>query len=336
MAFTTLLLFAAAGAGLTSLSLDEYTTIGADDELPPNLLVLDSCEAAASASLLPLTRLQQLTLREIEFEVMPAAELRQLSVLTCLTSVDFCYGCTAQQIDAAADGWCVLPMEYLHLVPSDCRSLQRDTLLQLSKLTRLSSLTLSDCVSNDSVPPEMLGDVLAQLTRLQTLRLTTYKQQQEPQQLGATAAAGAAQDDAAAANAAGAVAAAVAATAPDAAAGSFLTRMLHRLAGSLSRMQLSTLYLEGQSIGRAEAAALAKLQGLWQLGLSGCDLEDCSVAAIVFALHRTLEVLDLSDNPRVTDASLPVLVRLMPGITQHQLRGTGITAEGLQRYLPAT
>jgi hypothetical protein len=89
MAYTMLLLFAAC-AGLTSLSLDENTTIGADDELPPNLLVLDACEAAAAASLVPLTRLQQLTLLEIEFEVMPAAELRQLSVLTCLTSVDFC------------------------------------------------------------------------------------------------------------------------------------------------------------------------------------------------------------------------------------------------------
>jgi hypothetical protein len=225
-------------------------------------------------------------------------------------------------------------MEYLHLVPSDCRSVQRNTLMQLSKLTRLSSLSLSDCVSNDSIRPEMLGDVLLQLTRLQTLRLTTYKPQQEKQQLG-EAAAGAAQDDAAAANAAGAVAAAVAATAPDAAAGSFLTRMLHRLAGSLSRMQLSTLYLEEQSIGRAEAAALAEMEGLEKPGLSDCDLEDCSVAAIAFSLHQRLEVLDPSNNPRVTDASLPVLARLMPGITQCQLRGTGVTAEGLQRYLPA-
>jgi hypothetical protein len=92
---------------------------------------------------LPLTRLQQLTLHEMGFEVMPAAELRQLSsTLTSLTSVDFSYVDTPQQIGAAARGWHTLPMRHLYLQTSDGSSLQDSTLRQLSLLTRLSSLTL--------------------------------------------------------------------------------------------------------------------------------------------------------------------------------------------------
>jgi hypothetical protein len=186
-----------------------------------------------------------------------------------LASIYFCYCGTAQQIDAAADGWCALPLQYLHLVPRDDRSLQRHTLLQLSKLTRLSSLSLVNGVSNDNIQPEMLGDVLAQLTRLQSLNLTRTIHHQQQQFL----VAGAEVDAAAAANAVGdvpAVAATAQDAAADAAAGSFLTRLLHRLAGSLHKMQLSTLYLDRQLIGRAEAAARAEMEVLWKQQ-SGCD-----------------------------------------------------------------
>jgi hypothetical protein len=312
---------AAAWAGLTSLIMGEYDVIGADDVLPPNLLELDVGNAAAAASLLPLTRLQQLSLQTIEDEVMPAAELRQLSAMPSLTGVDLTYWGSAQQIDAAADGWCALPLQYLYLDSGSGSSLQRNMLMQLSKLTRLSSLGLVDCISNSSIRPEMLGDVLAQLTRLHTLTFSRNLQQQEQegQQLQAAAAAADAAVDAAA----------------DAAAGSFLERMLRRLSRSFHRMQLSTLNLSWQSIGRAEAAAIAEMEGLWKLELSGCDLEDCSVADIAFALHETLDELSIADNPRVTDASLPVLARLMPGIKMHHLRDTGVTDEGMQRYLPA-
>jgi hypothetical protein len=239
--------------------------------------------------------------------------------------------------------------------------LQRNTLMQLSKLTRLSSLQLWNGVSDSSIRPEMLGDLLAELTRLHTLKLARSQQQQEEQQFAAAAAADAAQDGAAAADAAAAQdgapdaeagaaadaaadAAAVTAaaqdeaqdTAEDAAADSFLERFLHRLARSLHRMQLSEVCLEGHSIGRAEAAALAKMKGLCSLELSDCDLEDCSVVDIAYGLWHTLEKLDISHNPKVTDRCLPVLARLAPSITKFQLRDTGVTEEGLQRYLPAT
>jgi hypothetical protein len=314
----------------------EYDTIRAGDVLPPNLQKVDVGNAVAAASLLQLTRLEQLMLQTLEDEVMPAAELRQLSVITSLTSVDLTYWGSAQQIDAAADGWCALPLRNLYLTSSGSGSLQRNTLMQLSKLTGLYSLGLVECISNSSIRPEMLGDVLAQLTRLHTLTFirNLQQQEQEEQQLPAAAAVAAAAADAAG-DAAADAAADVAAVAVDAAAGSFMERMLHRLAASWHRMQLSTLNLGGQSIGRAGAAALAEMEGLWQLELSGCDLEDCSVADIALALHEDLEVLDVSDNPRVTDASLPVLARLMPGINKHHLRGTSVTVEGMQRYLPA-
>jgi hypothetical protein len=151
------------------LIMGEYDIVGEDDVLPPSLLELKAADAAAAAGLLPLTRLQQLTLRAIEYEVMPAAELRQLSALTSLTSVDFTYKATAQQIDAAAEGWCALPLRYLYLYCSGGSTLQRNTLMQLSKLTCLEDLTLTECVSEDSIRPEVLGDVLAQLTQLDTL-----------------------------------------------------------------------------------------------------------------------------------------------------------------------
>jgi hypothetical protein len=111
--------------------------------------------------------------------------------------------------------------------------------------------------------------------------------------------------------------------------------MLLRLSRSFHRMQLSTLDLSWQIIGRAEAATLAGMKGLCSLELSGCELEDCSVVDIVFALQHSLDGLNVSGNPRVTDGCLPLLARVVPGITKFQLRGTGIAAEGLRRYLPS-
>jgi hypothetical protein len=225
-----MLLLPAACAGLTRLCLGSVGVVRANDVLPPNLLELSVCRAAV-ASILPLLHLKQLTLQYITWDFMPAAELRQLSALTSLTRVDLSYYTSAQQIDAAADCWCALPLQHLSLCTRGGDSLQHNTLMHLSKLTRLSSLTLGKCVSSNSMPPEVLGDVLAQLTRLTALIVTMTQQQQ--QQL-AEPAAGLAGDAAAAAWAA-----------QDAATGSFLTRkgfltrLLHRLAGSLPRMQLS-------------------------------------------------------------------------------------------------
>jgi hypothetical protein len=327
----TMLLLTAACAGLTSLSLGEHFALEAEDMLPPSLLKLSVRDAAVD-SLFPLTRLEQLALEEIGDDALPAAELRQLSAMTSLTSVDLKYHADAQAIAAAADGWSALPLQHLRLWCDDV-TLQRNMLTQLSQLTRLSSLTLWDCVFEDSIQPEMLGDVLAQLTRLHTLTLSNDPQQQEQEQLAAVAAVAPGH---AVAAAAGNVAA-VAATAQDAAAdaGSFLERMLLRLSRSFHRMQLSTLDISwGLGIGRAEAAALADMKGLRTLKLSDCDLEDCIVVDIASALCPGLDELDISVNPRVTDGCLPVLAQLVPGITKSQLSGTGITEEGLQRYLP--
>jgi hypothetical protein len=302
--------------------------ISTADSLPPNLLEL-TVGCAAAASLLPLTRLKQLALHGLGGDAMPAAELRQLSALTSLTSVDLMYENIipeVQEIDAAADSWCALPVQHLSLWTSNSDSLQRNTLMQLSKLTRLASLHLLNCVPTDTIQPEMLGDVLAQLTRLRDLRLTregahgwvqlASEREQPLRQLAETAGA----------------AGAAAGTAEDAAAGSFLKRTLHRLAGSLHKMQLSTLNLQGQFIDRAEAAALAEMKGLTTLSVYACDVEDCSVVHIASALHDTLRVLDARKNPRVTDGCLPVLARLAPGIGTIHLEGTGVTSAGLQTY----
>jgi hypothetical protein len=305
---------------LTKLELDEFDTIQEHDVLRRSLLQLSAGNAATAACLLPLTRLQELSLIAIEVNAMPAAELRQLSSLTSLTKAEFSYFCTAGPlVDAAAGGWSALPLQHLS-VQQDVddveagNSLQRSTLLQLSTLTGLQSLSLEGC-GMGNIRPEMLADVLGQLMNLQELELEgmRHTQQQQPAEEGAIGAATSEAEE-------------------DAAAGSFLTRLLKRLSSKLIRMQLWKLSLKGQNIGRAEAAALASMEGLAELRLSNCDLEDCCVADFVFAMSQTLDCLDISSNPRVTDASLPV--RLVPSMRQEHLRGTGVTLEGLRQYLP--
>jgi hypothetical protein len=325
--------------------LSDYYTIDEDDVLPPNLLELKIGDAAAVASLLRLTRLQLLQLR---VEAMPAAELRQLTSLKHLASVALSYWGTAQQIDAAADGWCALPLRHLTLSSADGSSLQRSTLMQLSKLTHLSKLTLVDCVSDNSIQPERLVNVLAKLKHLAFLKLARGQQAQQQQQLAeaaagaagdAEAAAGAAGDAEAAAGAAGDAAAAAAAQddAADAAAGSCLERFLHKLSRCPLRKQLVELNLERQRIGRADAAALGKLKRLFTLELCSCDLEDFIVIDIASALSESLLELNVSSNPRVTDACLPALERLVElgyyGM-QVKLTDTAVTEEGLRMYLP--
>jgi hypothetical protein len=155
---------------------------------------------------------------------------------------------------------------------------------------------------------ETLGDALERLWLLDTLRVTRRKHQQEQQQLAGAAAA--------------------------AAANSCLALFLGQITWLLDD-ELLELHLQGHSIGREEETELAGMKGLWKLVLSDCDLDDCSVVAIASGLHETMEVLNISDNPRVTDACLPALARLQPGIEELRLKGTGITKAGLQRYLPA-
>jgi hypothetical protein len=290
--------------------------------LPHSLLQLCAGNVAAVDCLLPLTRLQSLSLSRIEDYVMTVADLCLLrSSITSLTRVDFNYAfADGDLVEAAASSWGVLPLQHLGVQAyardmAEGYNMQRSVLPHLSSLTGLQSLGLGACCIVN-VQPETLADLLGQLSSLRKLQLnnqcyTTQQQQQQLAQAGVIRAAGEAGD----------------------AAGSFLTRMLRRLSSKLGR-RLFSLSLKGIPVGKAEAAALAGMQGLVVLQLPECDLEDCYVADIMSALHRTLQCLDIADNPRVTDASLPMLARLMPGMKVWQLKRTGVTEEGLRQFLP--
>jgi hypothetical protein len=228
--------------------------------------------------------------------------------------------------------------------------LQRSTLLQLSKLTCLSDLTLQHCTLD--IAGAELAAALAQLKRLEKVSLMgtrwsqqqhEQQQQQRQQQLAQRAAAAAADaepyaDLRAAADAAAAVAA----------AGTPLEAFLLGLAASLSgnnhwacgrvRGWLHCLILEYQPVGRAEAAALGKLVCLRSLTVAHCGLDDCCAIDILLKLGRRLQWLDLSSNPGLTDACLLVLEHLMPslprGFARYCMYDTGVTQEGMQRYVP--
>jgi hypothetical protein len=60
-------------AAVTKLTLGEYNMLRQDHVLPPNLLQLAADNAESASCLLPLTKLQDLDLRIIEQDAIPAA-----------------------------------------------------------------------------------------------------------------------------------------------------------------------------------------------------------------------------------------------------------------------
>jgi hypothetical protein len=98
-------------------------------------------------------------------------------------------------------------------------------------------------------------------------------------------------------------------------------------------LQLTKLEIAQQRIGRAEAAALAGMIGLRQLTLLQCHLEDCSMSEIALKLKPSLVELSVPHNPGVTDACLPALAVAVPGMRPAHLSGTGVTRQGLLRYV---
>jgi hypothetical protein len=291
-------------AAMTELTLSQYNTLWQHHVLPPNLLRLTAGNAEAADCLLPLKQLEQLTLQAIERNIMPAVEMQKLTSLTSLTYVELTYWGTAADIDRAAAGWRAVPLQDLTLAPNDNSSLSSSTLQQLSSVTGLAALDLSGC-SLGSFDPREFADVLAQLDSLSTLRLRAVTWQ-EPQD---------------AAEAAG--------------SSSPLAKLLQGLAAHFQESALTELSLVEQHVGRTEASAIAEMQGLQELQLQKCHLEDCSVADIVLKLEMYLESIDLSNNPGVTDACLPVLAHALRGIRASSLRNTSVTKEGLRRYLPS-
>ncbi|WIA19719.1 hypothetical protein OEZ85_005645 [Tetradesmus obliquus] len=287
---------------LTELSIGQYVTLWEHHVLPPNLLELSAGNLAAAACLLPLTRLEDLTLETKEHDVAPAQQLQQLSSLTTLTAVHLTYWGPADATEAAAAGWQALKLRSLSLSASGDGVLASNTLLRLSSLTGLTRLHLSHCGVGE-LTPEQLAATLAGMPKLRSLHLCGVHW-------------GTAEDEAANSLA--------------------LAALLRGLADRRRCMlRLTDLSLYNQHVGRAAAAAIAQMRGLQELSLMDCQLEDCSAAEIALGLKPWLKELDLACNKRLTDGCLPVLAYAVPRLQASSLRGcSGVTQEGLAQYLP--
>jgi hypothetical protein len=301
---------------LTKLQIELYDEAGSGQHvLPRNLLQLSVCNLTRFNCVLPLRRLQRLRLDRIEFDAATAAELRQLSALTSLTSVDLTCCERIELISIAAAGWSALPLRRLQLSPTEHDYVPKDVLLQFPALTSLTELNLTAC--GLGIDPAELAAVLGKLTQLCSLTMdyaNWQEQQQQQQQEGEQQQLGlqqqqqpsaepAASDEEGAEQAADAAAAA-AGSAPES---SELAVILQGLTADSSRMQLSHLSLNYLPIAHAEAAALAELEGLQRVHLRGCKLTDSCVSVIVLGLQQSLQLLDVADNPGITDACLPLL-----------------------------
>jgi hypothetical protein len=295
--------------GVTELTLGDDNTLRSYDVLPPNLKQLTAGNAEAASCLLPLTQLQQLELLCISEDAMPAAEMQQLTVLTALESIELVYDADAAVIDAAAAGWSALPLKHLHLFPNEQDNcLYRSTLQQLTSLTGLGDLSLGGC-RLDNIAPDELAEVLTQINGFYRLSMHAVSWQQQQQQQGVAAA--------------------------DDGSSSPLAKFLQGLVSLMPAMPFIHLSLGALHVGRAEAAALAGMVGLHELVLQQCQLEDCSLAQIALELKPYLDELDVSQNPGVTDACLPVLAHAGISMRERDFKGTGVTREGLKRYMPS-
>lgn len=288
-------------AALTSLLVGWELTLRQHHVLPPNLLALSAGNITPATCLLPLKKLRQLTLHNIEQEVAPAAELLQLTSLTALTAVHLTYRAGAEAIDAAADGWRALKVRFLHLVCGGHSSLARDTLLRLTDLPHVQSLCLQGWML-DAMNPGLLALVIGGMHHLVHFSLCEVHW---------------APADDAAGNAAA------------------LAELLRGFAVRWAWFrQLTHLSLEKQHVNSAAAAALSRMRGLQQLTLPECRLEDSSVAEIASGLQPKLQELDLARNPQLTDACLPALADALPGLQQRWFRGcAGVTCEGLEQHM---
>lgn len=183
-------------------------------------------------------------------------------------------------------------------------------LQQLPKLLGLTQLALTDCDSFE-VSPAQLGAVLGQLSGLQELRLCSFKTAKKYLDSNEIE--------------------------PLAAAVAGLPRLR-----SLALVEMPLYMPDLQQLQPC-------LQQLTSLDLLDCGLSDLLVNELVFGLAgkqqrssssreacgrseaacTKLQRLGLSDNRHVTDAALPVLAQLLPGLTYLDLMSTRVTDGGM-------
>jgi hypothetical protein len=291
-------------AAVTKLITGDHNFIRPHHVLPPSLVQLATGNVLAASCLLPLMQLHHLLLQDIRCNVMPAEDMRQLSVLTSLTHVDMAYWAYAEDINTAAAGWAALPLRELDMLPEANGSLTSSTLRHMTSLTGITRLCLHGC-GLGAVPPAELAAVFAHMTGLRDLTLRQVRCEGDHEDAAAAAAA----------------------------AGNALSVLFRGLSSRMPLLQLTKLEIAQTCIGRAEAAALAGMVGLRQLTLQHCQLEDCSVSEIALKLQPSLAELSVPQNPGVTDACLPALAFALPGMRPAHLNGTGVTRQGLLRYI---
>jgi len=114
------------------------------DVLPPNLQQLRAPDLCSPLPLLPLHKLEELTLDYATADSMTAAGLCRLSSLTALTAVHLVYEVMAGA-NAASGGWGALPVASLTMGVDWPDALLQTSLQYMAQLNRLQELTICCC-----------------------------------------------------------------------------------------------------------------------------------------------------------------------------------------------
>lgn len=316
----------------TQLEIDH--SLWLEDVLPPRLV---SLKVADMLSVQPLLQLRQLQALYVSNSSTPAAELQKLGTISSsrsssfgsssssggsrLSEVTLVYKDPKLAVNAAA-AWPALPVCLLSITDHRddeeneyCMRMPTTTLQQLSKLQTLEALELGE-VEVCPAASMALVDALGQLTGLKGLALNAAHIECLASQVGEGNASGAAAaaDDAMAG-------------AGEPAAGSVMQAVIHAICKIPS---LNTLCLETGSNTAAAAAVelLAQATQLTGLHLANNQLDPFTYNTIICSLSR-LEALTVADDVGFGDGHLPVICRMLPGLTRVSLAGTGVTERGV-------
>jgi internalin A len=100
-------------------------------------------------------------------------------------------------------------------------------------------------------------------------------------------------------------------------------------AAALARLpRLKSLHFRQAMISAEGLEELAKSTSLAELVMEDCGLDNQGVASL--AGLKTLESLNLRDNPEISDEAIAALIK-MSSLKQVDLRGTVVTSEGISR-----